>query len=557
MADSTELSGTHRPAGTHIGFELVLLLLTILVLYCLSLDLTASDVVVGRGDRYIDESSRNAVRMQWIALNAGKLLALLALTGWGVLMVGRQAGSAPVAFGLGCAMWAAGAYLFYGDASQPLWLLASALSAGCSLLFRGRYGCQPLQAPSNPAIYPVFVLLSGLGWLWLIDFSSQAMAQEPNPWLGMRRADHMLLSFFVMTTGAGIAPWLTGVAVRALARLDSGSPLSTSRAGHLLGFVAWVLMVIAFFQFRRASGGNAAIQGLTSELLRAPAYFLLAWVMYRWGQGRDWQRWLIGVGTTGMLLGLGLGRTHDAGQVLVAAVATCALVAGVLATALHAGTNRAGGWVIIGAAIFGASLVVSGFAALYQLEPLFANMPGMTHIALRISAIKAEFTGYYQYLSELRWFMADSPAWGYGLGRTPYCGTLTHVVSAQVCRGLPREVPFDYVFAALAGIWGQIGAWVICALTATWLVMLCGRPPLPEAHPQKHSQQYANWIAVCFSGATLAQLFVTCLGSLGVVPLTGITFPLLSHGGSSLLVTAIVAALVVNQVQAPQRKPLQ
>ena len=48
MADSTELSGIHRPAGAHAGFELALLLLTILVLYYLSLDLTASDVVAGR-----------------------------------------------------------------------------------------------------------------------------------------------------------------------------------------------------------------------------------------------------------------------------------------------------------------------------------------------------------------------------------------------------------------------------------------------------------------------------------------------------------------------------
>ncbi|GHT97061.1 hypothetical protein AGMMS49545_23600 [Betaproteobacteria bacterium] len=202
----------------------------------------------------------------------------------------------------------------------------------------------------------------------------------------------------------------------------------------------------------------------------------------------------------------------------------------------------------IRASIFAGIVVVA--LMLYQLPsvgPVLSAL-GHTHIEERIELIAPdhEFKGGKEYLSLLRWFMRDAPALGFGLGHVPWCGTVQ--LSDTKCDGLEAQSQSDYVFAVLAGVFGQFFAWLILGATALFLLLLVRRTSLRPDHPYYFSQLYGNYVVRAFFIVSIFQLFVTSLGSVGALPLTGITFPLLSYGGASLMGVSFFTALVINRM---------
>ncbi len=59
-------------------------------------------------------------------------------------------------------------------------------------------------------------------------------------------------------------------------------------------------------------------------------------------------------------------------------------------------------------------------------------------------------------------------------------------------------------------------------------------------------QGLLSWIAVAWVVLTLCQLAVTVAGNLAVIPLTGVTFPFVSFGMTSLVVNAALLALCLS-----------
>jgi cell division protein FtsW (lipid II flippase) len=55
-----------------------------------------------------------------------------------------------------------------------------------------------------------------------------------------------------------------------------------------------------------------------------------------------------------------------------------------------------------------------------------------------------------------------------------------------------------------------------------------------------------SWIALTWVVLTLCQLAVTVAGNLAVIPLTGVTFPFVSFGMTSLVVNAAMLAMCLN-----------
>jgi cell division protein FtsW len=62
-------------------------------------------------------------------------------------------------------------------------------------------------------------------------------------------------------------------------------------------------------------------------------------------------------------------------------------------------------------------------------------------------------------------------------------------------------------------------------------------------------------VAGGITGWLLLQAFVNIAGVTGILPLTGITLPLLSFGGSSLLATMAGAGLLLNVARNPRPAP--
>ena len=101
--------------------------------------------------------------------------------------------------------------------------------------------------------------------------------------------------------------------------------------------------------------------------------------------------------------------------------------------------------------------------------------------------------------------------------------------------GFLPEAHTDFIFAIIAEELGLAGVAIVCAL---FLVLGAARRPgrPARARPLRHAagRRDHRWI--------LAQALINIGGVVGLMPLTGLTLPFVSFGGSSLLVTMAAAA---------------
>lgn len=110
--------------------------------------------------------------------------------------------------------------------------------------------------------------------------------------------------------------------------------------------------------------------------------------------------------------------------------------------------------------------------------------------------------------------IASGGLWGLGIGE----GKMKRIFAADS----------DMVFATVAEEWGLIMAvlCVVCIVILALFALRCTR--------DSRSSFYA--IGSCTAaGILLVQTILNVLGTVDVLPLTGVTFPLLSNGGSSML----------------------
>ena len=272
---------------------------------------------------------------------------------------------------------------------------------------------------------------------------------------------------------------------------------------------------------------------VTVELLRLPACLLLAWALYRWQHANLSLRsnLLLALAVLASLV-LGLWASQDKGPMLVVAIAVVFLGAAAIARMLPQALQSPG-----------ARLLVAGAAAGAGLALLMLALPHLTP-ADRLQAWRHPYSGKLEYLAQISWFMQAAAQADFGLGKTPWCGHLGALLGR--CLGMPTETQSDYTLAALAGLWGPLAAWGLTAATACWLLCLIR---LAAAAPAARHGIDAAGLAASTGGLyalmLLAQLFVTVLGNLGLLPLTGVPMPLLSWGRASMVGATLAMALVM------------
>ena len=130
------------------------------------------------------------------------------------------------------------------------------------------------------------------------------------------------------------------------------------------------------------------------------------------------------------------------------------------------------------------------------------------------------------------------------------------------CSGVPAQIHSDYTFTAIVGVFGAMAAWATSLGCAVWLHRLIrhhgrvtrGEPRLTAiaGHIANDGQALLSWLGVAWVVLTSCQLAVTVAGNLAVLPLTGVTFPFVSFGMTSLLVNLAFLALCLN-VNLPAR----
>ena len=111
-----------------------------------------------------------------------------------------------------------------------------------------------------------------------------------------------------------------------------------------------------------------------------------------------------------------------------------------------------------------------------------------------------------------------------------------------VAQGSPTYIPVvhsDFVFSALAEEWGLLG--IITVIACIGILVARGL----QIAIQQERRSYLSLLAVGLTLLIATQSFLIMAGVLKLVPLTGVTLPYLSYGGSSLLASFVIIGLLL------------
>ncbi len=239
------------------------------------------------------------------------------------------------------------------------------------------------------------------------------------------------------------------------------------------------------------------------------------------------------------ILWLRLPRARDLGPILVAWAASVAVLVlerdlgtsllffGIFVAMLYVATERVS-WIVIGLGLFAGGCVLA-----WRLFGHVQNRVAVWLDPFDPDLIEAQ-GGSYQVVQAL-YGMADGGLLGTGLGR-----------------GSPEIVPFaesDFIVAALGEELGLAGLFAILALYGI-LVQRGLRTAIGVR------DGFGKLLACGLAFSIALQVFVVAGGVTRVIPLTGLTMPFLAYGGSSLLGSWIIVALLLRVSDLARRPDL-
>ena len=388
------------------------------------------------------------------------------------------------------------------------------LVVGCHVVVR-------FVAPyADPVLLPVVAALNGLGLAVIhrLDLAYEAadkphgFAQQQLIWMTLGvllfvatlvlLRDHRVLQRFTYTSG------LAAIVLLLLPMLPViGSTINGARIWiHLGPFsfqpgeIAKVLLVIAFAGYLVLHRDALALAGRRVLFVDLP-------------RGRDLgpilAMWLISLGI--------LVFQRDLGSSL--------LFFGLFLIMLYVATERPG-WLIVGGGLF-----LAGAFLAYKL---------FSHVAIRVDVWLQPFD-YYDKRGDLS-FQPVEAMFGMGWGG---------LIGRGFGDGSPDRVPYANSDFIVASIGEELGLTAVIAVVLLYGLIV--ERALRAALVCRDG--FGKLVATGLAGVFTIQVFVVIGGVTRLIPLTGLTTPFLSYGGSSLVANWVIIALLL-RISDQARRPI-
>jgi cell division protein FtsW (lipid II flippase) len=445
-------------------------------------------------------------------------------------------------------------------ATFVLWMLAAALCLLALAPFARRAADDRPQVPASALGYPGLALMTGIGWLLLLDLS--ANGHFGNRYLALYHQGHLWLALCIFTVLVFVRRPLGRALAWSLSLVDGAATRVARRLGAAGAAVVLLALTLALTTLIALLLLN--LRQLTSELGRLWLMAGAAWFFFLRGtplterlarSGNSfgslvryvWPLLFVVIVLIGAML-----VTRDMGPLLIAGYGAGAFVAASVAMWRYQRSGSTASAYALAVVLFVGWIAVTTFALLR-----LGAIDDVT--AARLENASVPFASANDHLALVTWFQRAAPVTGFGPGAVPWCG----FAASGGCAGVPAQIQSDYTFTALIGSFGWTGAWAITIGCVVWLLAVLrrhgalsrGEPLLVRSAGRfgNDEQGFLSWLCVTWVVLALCQLAVTVAGNVAVIPLTGVTFPFVSFGMTSLLVNLAMLALAINVNAAKDR----